>query len=69
MLYVHYLARDCSGLSNCMTVTEEMIPRGGTIKMLQRNYIVPGTMRGASPELVLNPVVVVLDGMARPKSE
>lgn len=67
-LYVHYFARDCTGLSDCFTITEEMVPRGGTIKIIQRNYVVPGTTRGPDPHQLLNPVAIVLDGAARSAS-
>jgi hypothetical protein len=66
-LYVHYFARDCSGLENCTEVTEQMVPRGGSLKIVQRNYVVPGSARGADPTRVVNPVVIVLDGASRPR--
>lgn len=66
--YVHYFARDCTGLPDCQEITEEMVPRGGLIKILQRNYIVPETTRGPDPNQLLNPVAIVLDGTARPAS-
>lgn len=66
-LYVHYFARDCSGLESCTEVTEQMVPRGGSLKIVQRNYVVPGSARGADPARVVNPVLVVLDGTSRPK--
>ena len=66
-LYVHYFARDCSGLESCSEVTEQMVPRGGSLKIVQRNYVVPGSARGADPTRVVNPVLIVLDGASRPK--
>ncbi len=65
-LYVQYLARDCTGLSGCHVITEETIPPGQTLKVMQRNYVVLGTKRGANPELLLNPKVIVFDGASRP---
>jgi len=67
-LYVHYFARDCTGLPDCLAITEDMIPRGATIKIIQRNYVVPGTARGPDPHLLVNPVTIVLDGAARSAS-
>lgn len=66
-LYVHYFARHCSGLENCTEVTEQMVPRGGSLKIVQRNYVVPGSARGADPTRVVNPVLIVLDGASRPR--
>lgn len=67
-LYVHYFARDCGTLPHCHEVTEEMVPRGEEVKIIQRNYIVPGTARGADPRLLVNPSLIVLDGAARPSN-
>ena len=66
-LYVHYFARDCSGLKNCTEVTEQMVPRGGLLKIVQRNYVVPGSARSADPARIVDPVLIVLDGASRPK--
>lgn len=66
-LYVHYFARDCSGLAGCTEVSEQMVPAGGSLKIVQRNYVVPGGTRGADPARLVNPVLMVLDGTARPK--
>lgn len=66
--YLHYYARDCSGLAPCQEVTEAMVPQGDVIKIIQRNYVAPGTTRGADPDNVLNPVAIVLDGTVRPAS-
>jgi len=63
-LYVQYYARNCFGIPNCNTVTEAMVPKGDVLKVIQRNYIVPGTSRGADPSLVLNPVMITF----RPQS-
>ncbi len=65
-LYVQYFARDCMALENCVEVTEEMVPRGDALKIVQRNYVVPGSTRGADPNLLVNPVLIVLDGSAPP---
>jgi hypothetical protein len=37
------------------------------LKIVQRNYVVPGSARGADPTRVVNPVLIVLDGASRPK--
>jgi len=65
-LYVLYFARDCSGLENCMEVTEQMVSRGGLLKIVPRNYVVPGSARGPDPTRVVNPMLIVLDGASRP---
>ncbi len=64
--HVHYFARDCTGLPDCLPLTEDLVPRGDAIKIIQRNYVVPGTARGADPTQVLNPYVIVFNGAARP---
>lgn len=64
--YVQYFARDCTGIAHCQVITEKMVPRGQVIKVVQRNYVVPGSARGADPHKVLNPVAIVLDGATRP---
>lgn len=64
--YVQYFARDCTGLSHCFEVTEEMIPKGETVTFIERNYVVPGTARGADSRQTLTPLVIVFDGKARP---
>ena len=64
--FLYYLARDCTGLAHCTELPETILPRGETMKILQRNYIVPGTARGADAPQLLNPWVIVLDGTNRP---
>lgn len=59
--YVHYFARDCTGIAPCTPITEAMVPGGYPIKVIQRNYIVPGSERGPDPAKVLNPVALWLD--------
>lgn len=66
--YVQYFARDCSGLSHCFEITEEMIPKGETVAFIERNYVVPGTARGADSRQTLTPLVIIFDGNARPSS-
>ncbi|WP_027157221.1 hypothetical protein [Methylobacter luteus] len=66
--YVQYFARDCTGLSHCFEVTEEMIPKGETVTFIERNYVVPGTARGADSRQMLTSLVIVFDGKARPQS-
>lgn len=64
--YVQYFARDCTGISPCLTITEAMVPTGDPIKIIQRNYVAPGTARGADPTQVLNPVAIILDRSTLP---
>jgi hypothetical protein len=65
-LYVYYLARNCEGLKNCKELSESIVPAGETIKVMQRNYIRPGTARGPAAEKLLSPSVIILDGATRP---
>lgn len=58
--YVHYFARNCTGISHCLTITEAMVPKGEPIKIIQRNYVVPGSTRGPDPTQLLNPVAIIL---------
>jgi hypothetical protein len=67
--YLHYFARDCRNLRNCLTVTPDLVPVGHLLKIIQRNYIVPGSNRGPDPSRVLNPTLVVLNGSSRPSEE
>ena len=61
--YVYYFARDCSGLyPYCQEVPRTLVPRGDTIKIIQRNYINPGSKRGPDPYKVLNPFSIQFDG-------
>jgi hypothetical protein len=63
MFYVYYFARDCSGLYPwCKEVPRKLVPRGDTIKILQRNYVNPGSMRGPDPKMILEPFSIELDG-------
>lgn len=68
LFFVYYFARDCTGLAHCFQVTEELIPQGELLTFVERNYIVPGTARGADPKQRLNSTVIVLDGAKRPSS-
>lgn len=63
-LYLQYFARNCTGITNCTEISEATVPRGELIKIIQRNYVVPGTTRGADPTQVVNPAIIVL----KPKS-
>ena len=63
-LYVQYFARNCAGIAHCLTITEEMVPKGAAIKIIQRNYVVPGTARGPDPAQLVNPVAIILDRSA-----
>jgi hypothetical protein len=61
--YVYYFARDCSGLYPwCHEISRKLIPRGDTIKIVQRNYVNPGSRRGPDPSMVLNPISIEFDG-------
>jgi hypothetical protein len=64
--YVYYAARNCSGLPNCVQISKQFVPNGGTIKFIQRNYINPGTSTGPKPTQILNPELIILDGNNRP---
>lgn len=67
LFYVQYVARDCTGLGQwCIEIPRRLVPAGATIKMLQRNYVSPGSNRGPDPARVLNPLAIVFDGTHRP---
>ena len=66
LFYVYYVARDCTGLANCIEISTKLVPTGGTIKFIQRNYVNPGSSNGPDPNKILNPVAIVLDGQNRP---
>ena len=72
--YVYYITRDCSGLEaltggNCASISEAMIPPCspeaiepcGYAKLVQREYIRPGTQRGPDSNLILLPRMLKLD--------
>ncbi len=50
-LYAFYLSRRCPAATGakCIEVSEDDVPSGEVIKIMQRNYIKPGTQRGADP--------------------
>jgi hypothetical protein len=50
--FVWYFGRDCSRVNtgNCSEVPESLIPRGEALKIILRNYLRPGTARGANSE-------------------
>ena len=61
--YVYYFARDCTGLYPwCQEVPKSLIPEGDTIKIVQRNYVAPGSSRAPDPSCVLNPVAIEFNG-------
>ena len=66
--YVQYFARDCTGLAHCFEITEALIPKGETVTFIERNYVVPGTARGADSRQTLTPLVIVFDGKERPQN-
>lgn len=63
-LYVQYFARDCTGIDHCQQITEQMVPKGNVVKVIQRNYVKPGTERGPDPTRLLNPVAIILNRSA-----
>ena len=66
LFYVYYVARDCSGLDNCVEVSRSSVAVGEVIKIIQRNYVTPGFARGPDPTKLLNPAAIVLNGANRP---
>lgn len=64
--YVYYVARDCSGLDDCLELSRRQVPRSVTIKLMQRNYVKPGSTVGPDPNRMLNPIAIVLNGSKRP---
>ncbi len=66
LFYVYYLARDCTGLHPCLQISRKLVSTGEAIKLMQRDYVNPGSARGADPVEVLRPVTVTLDGRRRP---
>jgi hypothetical protein len=66
--YMHYLARDCTGLDPCREIPRRLVPVGEAIKVIQRNYVAPGSRRGPEPIKLLNPTAIILDGRTRPGS-
>lgn len=64
--YVYYIARDCTGLEDCLEISRRQVARGETIKLMQRNYVKPGSSVGPDPRRMLNPIAVVLNGNERP---
>ena len=69
LFYVYYMARDCTGLENCVAIPKKSVPVGEIIKTIQRNYVTPGYRRGPDPTKLVNPVALVLDGRYRPSPE
>lgn len=69
LFYVYYIGRDCTGLSQCVEISKKLVPIGGIIKFIQRNYINPGSRSGPDPARILNPVTIVLDGSKRPAAQ
>jgi hypothetical protein len=68
LFYVYYLARDCTGLRPCLEIPRKLLPLGEMLKLMQRNYVTPGSTRGPDPAKVLNPFAIILDGRARPST-
>jgi hypothetical protein len=66
LFYVYYVARDCTGLANCREIPTNLVPTGDLIKLIQRNYVNPGSSNGPDPNKILNPVAIVFDGRNRP---
>ncbi len=59
-IYLQYFARDCSNLPHCLEVSEQLVPKGDKLKIIQRNYIVPGSSRGPDPTKLVNPRLIIL---------
>lgn len=66
LFYVYYVARDCTGLAHCLEIPTKLVPTGGIVKFIQRNYVNPGSRSGPDATKILNPVAVALDGRNRP---
>ena len=65
--YVYYFARDCTGLYPwCQEVSKTLLSPGDDLKIVQRNYINPGSRRGPDPKMVLEPITMLFDGNSRP---
>ncbi|WP_143828001.1 hypothetical protein [Anaeromyxobacter sp. Fw109-5] len=67
-LYAFYLARRCPAgkKAPCFEIAEADVPANEVINLIQRNYIKPGTARGADPgeagaETLLRPRLIWLD--------
>ncbi|HEU0077852.1 MAG TPA: hypothetical protein VFQ76_09415, partial [Longimicrobiaceae bacterium] len=69
LFYVHYLAWDCTGLHPCREIPGKLVPPGEAIKLIQWNYVNPGSRRGPDPTRLLNPGVVVPDGRHGPAAQ
>jgi len=62
-LFVYFLTRNCAGLENltdgeCLSITNDMVPPGVSIKLSLRDYILPRTARGPDSAQLLKPMVV-----------
>jgi hypothetical protein len=62
-LFVYYFSRDCAHFEsktggNCFQITDTMVPKGHPIKLVERAYLRPGTVRGPDSVNVLNPIVI-----------
>jgi hypothetical protein len=68
LFYRYYVARDCTGLSPCLTVSKQQIPRGDILRLIERDYVNPGSAGGPDPAKLLKPVAIVLDGRHRPSA-
>lgn len=66
LFYVYYLARDCTGIAHCRELDLTTVPYGAPIKMMQRNYVFPGSRRGPEADPLLNPWLIFLDQAAAP---
>jgi len=71
--YLYYLARDCAAIDeltdgNCFAVSKEALPvctdldsrKCHPLKLMQRNYISKGTVRGPDSTLLLPPKLIAL---------
>lgn len=66
LFYLYYFARDCTGLRPYLEISKQQVPKGGLLRMIQRNYVNPGSAGGPDPTKILKPVALVFDGRNRP---
>lgn len=72
-LFVYYLTRSCAGLENltgqnCLSITNDMVPLGGSFKISLRDYVRPPTARGPDSAQLLKPIVMRVVPVTTPTS-
>jgi hypothetical protein len=70
--YIQYFTRDCGTLPssawhegsppNCFSIGKDIVAEGEQVRIIQRNYMRPGTARGPDSAKLLAPMVVILSG-------